>query len=139
VSFHLDTIFVLAFAAASATLVVDAASEFGAVAKFWRLRLVEHAGGMSTSEPEVAHDPERPCRAAGVPDGRRSAAVLIEAPEISLTCTGSGACLRLRLQPAEPPHDRGRQAPRPDRQRHSGGTLLSPLHRPARRLVLLMR
>ena len=33
----------------------------GAVAKFWRLPLVEHADGMSTSEPEVAHDPERPC------------------------------------------------------------------------------
>ena len=36
----------------------------GPVAKFWRLRLLEHAGGMSPSEPEVARDPERPCRAA---------------------------------------------------------------------------
>src|SRR3954467_11728426 len=33
----------------------------GAVAKFWRLRLVEPAGGICASEPEVADDPERPC------------------------------------------------------------------------------
>ena len=39
----------------------------GPVATFWRLRLVEHAGGMSTSEPEVAHDPERDCREAEAP------------------------------------------------------------------------
>jgi len=39
----------------------------GAVAKFWRLRLVEHAGGMSTSELEVAHDPERDCREVEAP------------------------------------------------------------------------
>src|SRR3954454_7763504 len=37
------------------------------VVKFWRLRLIEDAGGMSTSEPEVAHDPERPCREAEAP------------------------------------------------------------------------
>src|SRR5215218_6211268 len=37
------------------------------VAKFWRLRLIEDAGGMSTSEPEVARDPERPCREAEAP------------------------------------------------------------------------
>src|SRR5215207_7543863 len=37
------------------------------VAKFWRLRLIEDAGGMSTSEPEVARDPERPCREAAAP------------------------------------------------------------------------
>src|SRR4051794_1921853 len=34
----------------------------GPVAKFWRLRLVEHAGGICASEPEVPHDPERDCR-----------------------------------------------------------------------------
>src|SRR3954447_6288634 len=39
----------------------------GAVAKFWRLPRVEHAGGMSTSEPEVADAPERPCREAEAP------------------------------------------------------------------------
>src|SRR5215208_1156637 len=43
----------------------------GAVAKFWRLPRVEHAGGICTSEPEVAHDPERPCREAEAPvEGR---------------------------------------------------------------------
>src|SRR5215203_3199191 len=39
----------------------------GPVAKFWRLRLIEDAGGMSPSEPEVARDPERPCREAEAP------------------------------------------------------------------------
>src|SRR3954451_13481803 len=34
------------------------------VAKFWRLRLIEDAGGMSRSEPEVAHAPECDCREA---------------------------------------------------------------------------
>ena len=33
-------------------------------AKFWRLPRVEHAGGICASEPEVADDPERPCREA---------------------------------------------------------------------------
>src|SRR5829696_6164606 len=37
------------------------------VAKFWRLPRVEPAGGMSTSAPEVADDPERPCREAEAP------------------------------------------------------------------------
>src|SRR4051794_35762925 len=32
----------------------------GAVAKFWRLPRVEHAGGIGASGPEVADDPERP-------------------------------------------------------------------------------
>src|SRR5829696_1850564 len=41
------------------------------VAKFWRLRLVEHAGGICASEPEVAHAPERRCRAAEAPVQRR--------------------------------------------------------------------
>src|SRR5215212_331226 len=41
------------------------------VAKFWRLRLVEHAGGICASEPEVADDPERPCREAEAPLPRR--------------------------------------------------------------------
>src|SRR3954464_879194 len=36
----------------------------GAVAKFWRLPRVEHAGAICASEPEVADDPERPCREA---------------------------------------------------------------------------
>src|SRR3954462_9529868 len=41
------------------------------VAKFWRLRLIEDVGGMSTPELEVAHDPERPCREAEAPvEGR---------------------------------------------------------------------
>ena len=39
----------------------------GAVAKFWRLPRVEHAGGIGASEPEVAHDPERPCGAGEAP------------------------------------------------------------------------
>src|SRR3954454_3775125 len=39
----------------------------GAVAKFWRLRLVEPAGGLCASEPEVPHDPERDCREAEAP------------------------------------------------------------------------
>ncbi len=39
----------------------------GPVAKFWCSRLIEDAGGMSTSEPEVADDPERPCREAEAP------------------------------------------------------------------------
>src|SRR3954470_21156280 len=34
------------------------------VAKFWRLPRVEHAGAICASEPEVADDPERPCREA---------------------------------------------------------------------------
>src|SRR5215210_7697749 len=34
---------------------------------FWRLRLVEHAGGICASAPEVADDPERPCREAEAP------------------------------------------------------------------------
>src|SRR3954465_8218863 len=43
----------------------------GRVAKFWRLRLVEPAGGICTSEPEGAHDPERDCREAEAPvEGR---------------------------------------------------------------------
>src|SRR3954452_9859452 len=43
----------------------------GAVAKFWRLPRVEHAGGICASEPEVAHDPECPCREAEAPvEGR---------------------------------------------------------------------
>src|SRR3954454_19056959 len=43
----------------------------GAVAKFWRLPRVEHAGGICASEPEVADDPERPCREAEAPvEGR---------------------------------------------------------------------
>src|SRR3954468_17155789 len=38
---------------------------------FWHLRLVEHAGRMGASEPEVAHDPERPGREAEAPvEGR---------------------------------------------------------------------
>src|SRR3954462_3672691 len=41
------------------------------VAKFWRLPRVEHAGGICASEPEVADDPERPCREAEAPlEGR---------------------------------------------------------------------
>jgi hypothetical protein len=40
-------------------------------AKFWRLPRVEHAGGICASEPEVAHDPERPCREAEAPIQRR--------------------------------------------------------------------
>src|SRR4051812_43181523 len=39
----------------------------GAVAKFWRLPRVEHAGGICASEPEVAHAPERRCREAEAP------------------------------------------------------------------------
>src|SRR3954451_22086607 len=39
-------------------------SSSGAVAKFWRLPRVEHAGGICASEPEVADAPERPCREA---------------------------------------------------------------------------
>jgi hypothetical protein len=39
----------------------------GPVAKFWRLRLVEQAGGIGASELEVAHGPERPCREAQAP------------------------------------------------------------------------
>src|SRR3954470_22106048 len=39
----------------------------GAVAKFWRLPRVEHAGAICASEPEVADDPERPCREAEAP------------------------------------------------------------------------
>src|SRR4051795_889301 len=43
----------------------------GAVAKFWRLPRVEHAGAICASEPEVARDPERPCREAEAPvEGR---------------------------------------------------------------------
>src|SRR3954465_2612637 len=43
----------------------------GGVAKFWRLPRVEHAGGICASEPEVADDPERPCREAEAPvEGR---------------------------------------------------------------------
>src|SRR3954464_13389500 len=43
----------------------------GRVAKFWRLRLVEPAGGICTSEPEGPHDPERDCRKAEAPvEGR---------------------------------------------------------------------
>jgi len=43
----------------------------GPVAKFWRLLRVEHSGGICASEPEVAHDPERPCREAEAPvEGR---------------------------------------------------------------------
>src|SRR3954453_8102442 len=34
------------------------------VAKFWCLRLIEDASCMGASEPEVADDPERPCREA---------------------------------------------------------------------------
>ena len=41
--------------------------EVGPVAKFWRLRLVEPAGGIGASEPEVAYDPERDCREAEAP------------------------------------------------------------------------
>src|SRR3954471_23398224 len=37
------------------------------VAKFWRLPRVEHAGAICASEPEVADDPERPCREAEAP------------------------------------------------------------------------
>src|SRR4051812_29648352 len=39
----------------------------GAVAKFWRLPRVEPAGAICASEPEVADDPERPCREAEAP------------------------------------------------------------------------
>src|SRR4051812_39260929 len=39
----------------------------GAVAKFWRLPRVEHAGGIGASELEVPHDPERDCREAEAP------------------------------------------------------------------------
>src|SRR5829696_2158076 len=43
----------------------------GRVAKFWRLPRVGHAGGICASAPEVAHDPERPCREAEAPvEGR---------------------------------------------------------------------
>src|SRR3954451_14970059 len=43
----------------------------GAVAKFWRLPRVEHAGAICASEPEVADDPDHPCREAEAPvDGR---------------------------------------------------------------------
>src|SRR4051794_35768826 len=43
----------------------------GRVAKFWRLRLVEPAGGICTSEPEGPHNPERDCREAEAPvEGR---------------------------------------------------------------------
>src|SRR3954471_13707800 len=43
----------------------------GAVAKFWRLPRVEHAGAICASEPEVADDPERPCREVEAPvEGR---------------------------------------------------------------------
>src|SRR3954469_20749683 len=46
-------------------------TSLGAVAKFWRLPRVEHAGRMGASEPEVAHDPERPGREAEAPvEGR---------------------------------------------------------------------
>src|SRR5215211_3825289 len=36
-------------------------SDGGPVANFWRSRLVRHGGPLCTSEPEVGHDPERPC------------------------------------------------------------------------------
>src|SRR4051794_14578401 len=36
----------------------------GAVAKFWRSRPVRHVSRLCPSEPEVADDPERPCREA---------------------------------------------------------------------------
>src|SRR4051812_46227053 len=39
----------------------------GHVAKFWPLPPVEPAGRMGASEPEVVHDPERPCREAEAP------------------------------------------------------------------------
>src|SRR5215212_5644820 len=43
----------------------------GAVAKFLAFRLVEHVGRIGASEPEVADDPERPCREAEAPvEGR---------------------------------------------------------------------
>src|SRR3954471_24268843 len=43
----------------------------GVSQSFWRLPRVEAAGGMSTSELEVADDPERDCREAEAPvEGR---------------------------------------------------------------------
>src|SRR3954467_1892639 len=45
----------------------DRGTACGSVAKFWRLPRVEHAGRMAASAPEVAHDPERPCREAEAP------------------------------------------------------------------------
>src|SRR3954451_14439585 len=43
----------------------------GVSQSFWRLPRVEPAGGICASEPEVAHDPERPCREAEAPvEGR---------------------------------------------------------------------
>src|SRR4051794_25709878 len=43
----------------------------GPVAKFWRLPCVEHTGRMGASEPEVADDPERPCREVEASGQRR--------------------------------------------------------------------
>src|SRR3954447_21992501 len=43
----------------------------GAVAKFWRLPRVEHAGRIGAFEPEVADDPERPCREVEASGQRR--------------------------------------------------------------------
>src|SRR3954454_24366748 len=54
----------------------------GAVAKFWRLPRVEHAGGICTSEPEVADGPERPRREAEAPvEGRFQGPALRSDPD----------------------------------------------------------
>src|SRR3954453_22821578 len=48
-----------------------ASAHYGRVAKFLHLPRVEPAGGICASEPEVADDPERPCREAEAPvEGR---------------------------------------------------------------------
>src|SRR5215207_9036057 len=71
----------------------------GPVAKFWRLPLVEHAGGIGASEPEVAHDPERPCREAEAPGQGR-----FQGPALRSHADPAGRLLVSALSPELPRH-----------------------------------
>src|SRR3954447_19176521 len=71
-----------------------------AVAKFWRLRLVEPAGGKCASEPEVADDPERPCREVEAPvEGRFQGPPLRSDPDPALRLGASSSMAMRGLAP----------------------------------------
>src|SRR5215213_4963148 len=100
------------------------------VAKFWRLPRVEPAGAICASEPEVAHDPERPCREAEAPvEGR------FQGPPLRSDPDPAGGLVVPALSPELPRH-RGavpgaRPGGRPLHPEPLGAGLRSPDRTPA--------
>src|SRR3954452_22633459 len=99
----------------------------GPVAKFWRLRLVEPAGGIGASEPEGGPDPERPCREAEAPGQGR-----FQGPALRGNADPAGGLVVIALSAQLPRHRGAVPGARPGggpRHPEPLGPGLCPAHR----------